>query len=179
MPGNFTLMQGCISLLSNCVASQQMSITLYIQEIRRAHAYVLSTSLLSTNATCTGLPMHLRTSLSSRPRVSQCPLPCRVEGLWWGCDGSLFLTFFSYPKVLSPGEKKSQIAWNNVLSVLAVHGYLCPVKVEKISHTQSAHYAVDQNNTGKFLEQPLCNVRLPRCLVWGASFSSLRDVMPT
>lgn len=51
----------------------------------------------------------------------------------------------------SPGNKiLSQIAGNNMLSALAVYGYLCPVKVEKISHTQSAHYVVDQNKTGKF-----------------------------
>lgn len=44
------------------------------------------------------------------------------------------------------------MAQNNMFAVLVVYGYLCHVKVEQISHIQSAHYVVDQNKTGKFEE---------------------------
>lgn len=62
----------------------------------------------------------------------------------------LFQVFFLPRSAFSREKIVSQIARNNALSVLAVYGYLCPVKAETISHIQSAHYVVDQNKTGKF-----------------------------
>lgn len=104
-------------------------------------------------------------------------LQCKMTHLASGWE-SFFTFSFSHPKVLSPGKKKiSQIAWNNTLSVLAVKAISAPCKWREYPIHNQHIMLLSKAKLENFKNNHCLNVRLSRCLVLGASLSSLRVIL--